>query len=48
MLFLKNKVSFKKNKRKAHILLGYLCFENIDKVIDIIKSSNDTNDAKEN
>ena len=34
--------------RKKHILLGLsIALENIDKVIDIIKSSNDTNDAKE-
>ena len=38
----------KKTREKAHILLGLaVALQNIDKVIEIIRSSSDTNDARE-
>ena len=48
VIFKRTKFHLRKTREKAHILLGLsVALENIDKVIDIIKSSNDTNDAKE-
>ncbi len=48
VIFKRTKFHLRKTREKAHILLGLsIALENIDKVIDIIKSSNDTNDAKE-
>ena len=48
VIFKRTKFHLRKQGKKAHILLGLsIALENIDKVIDIIKSSNDTNDAKE-
>ena len=48
VIFKRTKFHLRKTREKAHILLGLsVALENIDKVIDIIRSSNDTNDAKE-
>ncbi len=48
VIFKRTKFHLRKTREKAHILLGLsIALENIDKVIDIIKSSNDTNDARE-
>ena len=48
VIFKRTKFHLRKTREKAHILLGLsVAVENIDKVIDIIRSSNDTNDAKE-
>ena len=48
VIFKRTRFHLKKTREKAHILLGLsVALENIDKVIDIIKSSNDTNDARE-
>ena len=48
VIFKRTKFHLRKTREKAHILLGLsVALENIDKVIEIIKSSNDTNDAKE-
>ena len=48
VIFKRTKFHLRKTREKAHILLGLsVALENIDRVIDIIRSSNDTNDAKE-
>ena len=48
VIFKRTKFHLRKTREKAHILLGLsIALANIDKVIDIIKSSNDTNDARE-
>ena len=48
VIFKRTKFHLRKTREKAHILLGLsVALENIDKVIEIIRSSNDTNDAKE-
>ena len=48
VIFKRTKFHLRKTREKAHILLGLsIALENIDKVIDIIISSNDTNDARE-
>ncbi len=48
VIFKRTKFHLKKTREKAHILLGLaVALENIDKVIEIIKSSSDTNDARE-
>ena len=48
MLFIKEqKYHLKKTREKAHILLGLsVALENIDLIIELIKSSKDSNDAK--
>ena len=49
VIFKRTKFHLKKTREKAHILLGLsIALENIDKVIEIIRSSKDTNEAKEN
>ncbi len=48
VIFKRTKFHLKKTREKAHILLGLsIALENIDKVIQIIRSSKDTNDAKD-
>ncbi|MFL2660388.1 MAG: DNA gyrase subunit A [Alphaproteobacteria bacterium] len=47
VVYKRTKYHLKKTRDKAHILLGLsIALENIDKIIEIIKSSKDTNDAK--
>ena len=49
VIFKRTKFHLKKTREKAHIFLGLsIALENIDKVIEIIRSSKDTNQAKEN
>ena len=49
VIFKRTKFHLKKTREKAHVLLGLsIALENIDKVIEIIRSSKDTNEAKEN
>ncbi len=49
VIFKRTKFHLKKTREKAHILLGLsIAIENIDKVIEIIRSSKDTNEAKIN
>jgi len=48
VIFKRTKFHLKKTREKTHILLGLaIALENIDKVIDIIKNSKDTNEAKD-
>ena len=48
VIFKRTRFHLKKTREKAHILLGLsVALENIDKVIEIIKSSKDTNEAKD-
>ncbi len=48
VIFKRTKFHLKKTREKAHILLGLvIALQNIDKVIETIKSSKDTNDAKQ-
>ena len=48
IIFKRTKFHLRKTREKAHILIGLaVALENIDKIIDIIKNSSDTNDAKE-
>ena len=48
VIFKRTKYHLRKTREKAHILIGLsIALENIDKVIEIIKSSNDTNDARD-
>ena len=48
VIFKRTKYHLRKTREKAHILVGLsIALENIDKVIEIIKSSNDTNDARD-
>ena len=47
VIFKRTKFHFKKTREKAHILLGLsVALENIDKVIEIIKTSKDSNEGK--
>ncbi len=47
VIFKRTKFHLRKTREKAHILLGLVvALQNIDKVIETIKSSKDTNDAK--
>ena len=47
IVFKRTKFHLKKTREKAHILLGLaVALENIDKIIEIIRSSKDTNEAK--
>ncbi len=48
IVYKRTKYHLKKTREKAHILLGLsVALENIDKIIEIIKSSNDSNEAKD-
>ncbi len=48
VVYKRTKYHLRKTREKAHILLGLsVALENIDKVIEIIRSSKDTNEAKE-
>ena len=48
VIFKRTKYHLRKTREKSHILIGLsIALENIDKVIEIIKSSNDTNDARD-
>ncbi len=48
IVYKRTKYHLKKTREKAHILLGLsVALENIDKIIDIIRSSKDTNEAKD-
>ncbi len=48
VVYKRTKYHLKKTREKAHILLGLsVALENIDKIIDIIKSSKDSNEAKD-
>jgi len=48
VIFKRSKFHLKKTREKAHILVGLsIALENIDEVIELIKKSSDTNDAKE-
>ncbi len=48
VIFKRTRHHLKKTREKAHVLLGLaVALENIDKIIEIIKSSKDTNDARE-
>ena len=47
VIFKRTKFHLKKTREKAHILLGLsVALENIDKAIEIIKTSKDSNEAK--
>jgi len=47
IVYKRTKFHLKKTREKAHILLGLaVALENIDKIIEIIRSSKDTNEAK--
>ena len=48
IIFKRTKYHLKKTREKSHILCGLaIALENIDEMIDLIKKSSDTNDAKE-
>ena len=48
VIFKRTKYHLNKTREKAHVLMGLsIALENIDKIIDIIKSSKDSSDAKE-
>ena len=48
VVYKRTKYHLRKTREKAHILLGLsVALENIDKVIEIIRSSKDTSEAKE-
>ncbi|GIR26593.1 MAG: hypothetical protein CM15mP40_12010 [Alphaproteobacteria bacterium] len=49
VVYKRTKYHLKKTRERAHILLGLsVALENIDKIIELIRSSKDSNDAKTN
>ena len=47
VVFKRTKYHLEKTRVKAHILCGLaIALENIDEMIDLIRNSNDTNEAK--
>ena len=48
VVYKRTKYHLRKTREKAHIFLGLtIAIENIDKIIEIIRSSKDSNEAKE-